>query len=310
MRILFMGTPDIAASALLKLIEEKFNIVGVVSQPDKPKGRGHKLMPTDVKVVALENNIEVFQPETLKNGELKEVLENLKPDVIVVVAYGKILPKYILEYPKYGCINMHASLLPKYRGAAPIQWSVINGDLVTGVTTMLMNEGLDTGDMLLTKEVEIGEYETSAELFEKMAVVGGEVLVETLNNIETLKPVPQNHEESTYAPMISKEMGNIDWSKPARVISKLVCGMNGWPLAYTFYMGEMMKVISASVGEDINKGEIGEILGYEKDKGLRIKCGEGSLYITRVQFAGGKKMEISEYLKGHTINAGEILRGE
>lgn len=310
MRILFMGTPDIAASALLKLIEEKFDIVGVVSQPDKPKGRGHKLMPTDVKVVALENNIEVFQPETLKNGELKEVLENLKPDVIIVVAYGKILPKYILEYPKYGCINMHASLLPKYRGAAPIQWSVINGDLVTGVTTMLMNEGLDTGDMLLTKEVEIGEYETSAELFEKMAVVGGEVLVETLNNIEYLKPVPQNHEESTYAPMISKEMGNIDWSKPARVISKLVCGMNSWPLAYTFYMGEMMKVISASVGEDINKGEIGEILGYEKDKGLRIKCGEGSLYITRVQFAGGKKMEISEYLKGHTINAGEILRGE
>ena len=310
MRILFMGTPDIAASALLKLIEEKFNIVGVVSQPDKPKGRGHKLMPTDVKVVAMENNIEVFQPESLKNGELKEVLENLKPDVIIVVAYGKILPKYILEYPKYGCINMHASLLPKYRGAAPIQWSVINGDSVTGVTTMLMNEGLDTGDMLLTKEVEIGEYETSAELFDKMAVVGGEVLVETLKNIENLKPTPQNHEESTYAPMISKEMGNIDWSKPARVISKLVCGMNSWPLAYTFYQGCMMKVISARVGEDINKGEIGEILGYEKDKGLRIKCGEGSLYITRVQFAGGKKMEISEYLKGHTLNAGEILRGE
>ncbi len=310
MRVLFMGTPDIAASALLKLIEEKFEVVGVVSQPDKPKGRGHKLMPTDVKVVALEHNIEVFQPESLKNGELKEVLDTLKPDVIAVVAYGKILPKYVLDYPRYGCINMHASLLPKYRGAAPIQWSVINGDAVTGVTTMLMNEGLDTGDMLLKREVEIGEYETSEELFDRMAVVGGEVLAETLKNIENITPTPQNHENSTYAPMISKEMGNIDWSKPARAISKLVCGMNSWPLAYTFYMSEMMKVIAAKVGEDSAKGENGEILGYEKDKGLRVKCGEGTLYITRVQFAGGKKLDVGEYLKGHTILTGEILRGE
>ena len=310
MRVLFMGTPDIAASALLKLIEEGFDVVGVVSQPDKPKGRGHKLMPTDVKVAAMEHNIEVYQPESLKNGELQGVLDELKPDVIAVVAYGKILPKYVLEYPKFGCVNMHASLLPKYRGAAPIQWSVINGEKVTGVTTMLMNEGLDTGDMLIKREVEIGEYETSEELFERMAVIGGEVLAETFKNIENIKPIPQNHEESTYAPMISKDMGNIDWAKPAKVISKLVCGMNSWPLAYTFYKGEMMKVISASIGEDAKGGEIGEILEYDKDKGLRIKCGEGTLYITRVQFPGGKKMEISEYLKGHTIDTGEILRGE
>lgn len=310
MKILFMGTPDIAASALSKLIEEKFEIVGVVSQPDKPKGRGHKLMPTDVKVVALENNIEVFQPQSLKNGELKEVLNSLKPDIIAVVAYGKILPKYILEYPKYGCINMHASLLPKYRGAAPIQWSVINGDKVTGVTTMLMDEGLDTGDMLLKKEIEIGEYETSEELFDKMAVVGGEVLAETIKNIENITPIPQNHDEFSYAPMISKEMGNIDWSKPARVISKLVCGMNSWPLAYTFLNGEMMKVIEARIGEEKNTGVPGEILEYDKEKGLRVKCGEGTIYITRLQFPGGKKMDVGEYLKGHTISMGEMLRGE
>lgn len=303
-----MGTPDIAAVSLEKLIDEKFEIVGVVSQPDKPKGRGHKMMPTPVKVVAEENGIMVYQPEMLKNGELMPVLEELKPEVIIVVAYGKILPEYILDFPELGCINMHASLLPKLRGAAPIQWSVINGDKKTGVTTMIMEKGLDTGDMLLTKETEIGLYETSEELFDRIAVLGAELLVETLNNIENIKPIPQNHDEHTYAPMITKEMGNINWDDSSEKISKLICGMNSWPLAYTYYKGEMMKVISARLGDDEEKGQNGEILSYEKGKGLKIKCAKGTLYITRIQFAGGKKLDVDEYLKGHSIDVGEILK--
>lgn len=308
MRVLFMGTPDIAAVSLEKLICEKFEVVGVVSQPDKPKGRGHKMMPTPVKIVAEENGIEVYQPEKLKNGELMPILENLKPDVIIVVAYGKILPEYILNFPKFGCINMHASLLPKLRGAAPIQWAVINGDKKTGVTTMLMEKGLDTGDMLLTRETEIGLYETSEELFDRIAVLGAELLVETLNNIENIKPIPQNHDEHTYAPMITKEMGNINWEEPAEKISKLICGMNSWPLAYTYYKGEMMKVISARIGDKDNKGQKGEILSYEKGKGLKVQCQNSTLYITRIQFAGGKKLDVDEYLKGHSIEVGEILK--
>ena len=303
-----MGTPDIAAVSLEKLICEKFEVVGVVSQPDKPKGRGHKMMPTPVKIVAEENGIEVYQPEKLKNGELMPILENLKPDVIIVVAYGKILPEYILNFPKFGCINMHASLLPKLRGAAPIQWAVINGDKKTGVTTMLMEKGLDTGDMLLTRETEIGLYETSEELFDRIAVLGAELLVETLNNIENIKPIPQNHDEHTYAPMITKEMGNINWEEPAEKISKLICGMNSWPLAYTYYKGEMMKVISARIGDKDNKGQKGEILSYEKGKGLKVQCQNSTLYITRIQFAGGKKLDVDEYLKGHSIEVGEILK--
>ena len=307
MKILFMGTPDIATVSLKKLIDEGFEIVGVVTQPDKPKGRGHKLAPSEVKVLAGEHNIAVYQPEKLKNGELKPVLEELRPDVIAVVAYGKILPEYILEYPKFGCINMHASLLPKYRGAAPVQWAVINGEKVTGVTTMLMDKGLDTGDMLLSKELEIGLYETSEELFNRIAVLGAETLKETLENIENIAPKPQNHDEHTYAPMITKEMGNIDWDMPCEKISKLICGMNSWPLAYTYYKGQIMKVISARLAEDETGGVPGEILGYEKGRGLKVKCGTGALYITCIQFAGAKRLAVDEYMKGHTIETGEIL---
>ena len=304
-----MGTPDIAAVSFKRLIDEKFEIVGAVTQPDKPKGRGHKMMPPPVKEIAQENGICVYQPEKLKNGELMPILEELKPDVIVVVAYGKILPEYILNFPKFGCINMHASLLPKYRGAAPIQWAVINGEEKTGVTTMLMDKGLDTGDMLLKKETEIGLYETSEELFERIAVLGADILVETLNNIQNIKPIPQNHEEHTYAPMITKEMGNINWEDKAEKISKLICGMNSWPLAYTYYKGEMMKVISAKVADSGEFGKIGEIIAYEKGKGLRIQCGSSTtLYITRIQFAGGKKLDIDEYMKGHSLDIGEILK--
>ena len=233
MKILFMGTPDIAAKCLNTLIEKKMNVVGAVSQPDKPKGRGHKLAPTDVKIAASEANIPVFQPERIKSGELLPILEELKPDIIAVVAYGKILPKYVLDYPKYGCVNMHASLLPKLRGAAPVQWAVINGDSETGVTTMLMDEGLDTGDILLSQKLEIGEYETAEELFSRIADTGGKLLAETILDIENITPKKQAQEGATYAPMLTKEMGHINWLQSTDKISKFICGMNSWPLAYS-----------------------------------------------------------------------------
>ena len=222
MRILFMGTPDFAAASLKAMTDAGLDVVGVVSQPDRPKGRGHKLVPTDVKAAALEAGIEnIYQPEKLRNGELQPVLDKLKPELIVVVAYGKILPDYIIDYPKYGCVNVHASLLPKYRGAGPIQWAIINGEKVTGVTTMKMDSGLDTGDMLLKAETEIGEYETAEELFERLAVISGDLLLKTIDGLEKgcITPTPQNDEEHTYAPMISRETGVIDWSKSAREIS-------------------------------------------------------------------------------------------
>ena len=307
MRILFMGTPDIAAKCLKTLVDNNLTVVGAVSQPDKPKGRGHKLAPTDVKIAAEEAGIPVYQPEKIKSGELLPILEELKPELIAVVAYGKILPKYVLDYPKYGCINMHASLLPKLRGAAPIQWAVINGDKETGVTTMLMDEGMDTGDILLTQKMEIGEYETAEQLFLRMAEAGGDLLLKTILDIENIKPQKQQSEGVTYAPMLSKEMGHIDWSETTDKISKLICGMNSWPLAYSFYNGDTVKIISAEKGGRVS-GENGEITGMEKGKGLQVKTEDGSIYIKELQFAGGKRMLAEDYLRGHSIEYGTILK--
>lgn len=310
MKILFMGTPDFAAASLKALINADMDVAAVVSQPDKPKGRGHKLQPTDVKIAAQEANIPVYQPESLKNGELKDLLNEVQPELIVVAAYGKILPEYILNYPKYGCINVHASLLPKYRGAAPIQWAIINGDKETGVTIMQMEKGLDTGDMLMTEKTEIGEYETAGELFDRLAEIGGNLLVKAIGEIEkgNITPVPQNHSEHTYAPMISKETGRIDWSKSAAEISKLICGMNPWPSAHTLYNGEAVKIYEA-VTADCGKcfGEPGEILGAEKGKGLKVAAGDGALYIKTVQFAGSKRMNVEDYMRGHSVETGMIF---
>lgn len=307
MRILFMGTPDIAAKCLQMLIKSNMTVVGAVSQPDKPKGRGHKLMPTDVKIAAINANIPVFQPEKIKSGELLPILEELKPDIIAVVAYGKILPKYVLDFPKFGCINLHASLLPKLRGAAPVQWAVINGEKETGVTTMLMDEGLDTGDMLLSEKTEIGEYETSDELFCRIAEIGGKLLVKTIENIESIVPQKQPKGEESYAPMITKEMAHIDWSKPTDEISKLICGMNSRPMAYSFYKDEQVKIISAVKG-GMCKGEIGEIICMEKGKGLQVKTSDGSIYIRELQFSGGKRMLSEDYLRGHSLDFGTVLK--
>ena len=309
MRILFMGTPDFAAAALKALTNAGQNVVGVVSQPDKPKGRGHKTVPTEVKAAALDAGLGVYQPETLKDNALMPVLDELKPDVIVVAAYGKILPPYIINYPKYGCVNIHASLLPKYRGAAPIQWAVINGEKVTGVTTMQMDEGLDTGDMLLTEKTEIGEYETAGELFDRLAVMGGELIIKTLDALETgtVTPTPQNHAEHTYAPMISKETARIDWTKSAKEISKLVCGMNPWPLAWTEYKGGVLKICEAQAESGDFARKAGEILSIDKGKGLKVACGSGALYIKTAQFAGSRKMNVEDYARGHEIEIGAVL---
>ncbi len=309
MRILFMGTPEFAVPCLDALIKGGYDVCGAVTQPDKPAGRGHKLTPPPVKVLALENSIEVFQPETLKDFAFKGELERLNPEMIVVVAYGKILPEYILNYPKYGCINMHASLLPKYRGAGPIQWSVINGEEKTGITSMLMEKGLDTGDMLLKCETEIGEYETAGELHDRLMVMGAELLLKTVEKAQKGELVPQKQcdDDSSYAPMLSKELAKIDWSKPAKAVSKLICGMNPWPVAHTEYKGETLKIYGAKLGGQA-KGSQGEIIKADND-GIEVVCGDKNTIIaTEVQFAGSKRMAVRDYLNGHTIDKGEILR--
>lgn len=269
-------------------------------------------MPTEVKLVAQEAGIPVFQPTTLKNGELKPILDTLTPDIIIVVAYGKILPDYILSYAKYGCVNVHASLLPKYRGAAPIQWAIINGEAVTGITTMQMDAGVDTGDMLLQEQTAIGEYETSEELFDRLSVMGGELLIKTIEGLKagTITPTPQNHSEYTHAPMIKRETGVIDWTKSAREISKLICGMNSWPLASTTYKGDTIKIVTATVSSDTSDKKAGTILSLDKGKGLRVACGDGSLYIVTAQFPNSKKMNIEDYARGHDIEIGIVLGEE
>ncbi len=308
MRILFMGTPEFAVPCLEVLLKSKHEVVGAVTQPDKPVGRGHKLTPPPVKACAVENNIEVFQPDTLKDFAFKGELERLNPDLIIVVAYGKILPEYVLNYPKLGCINIHASLLPKYRGAGPIQWAVVNGEKKTGITSMLMEKGLDTGDILLKCETEIGEYETADELHDRLMIMGAKLLEETVECVEngTLKPEKQNDEESTYAPMISKETAKIDWSKSSKEIICLVCGMNSWPVAHSMYEGATLKIYRAIIGRP-SKGNVGEIIRADEN-GMEIVCGDGcSVIATEIQVQGSKKMNVRDYLNGHKITVGEIL---
>src|SRR5699024_7644132 len=249
MRVLFMGTPDIATGCLQKLIDEKYDLIGVVTQPDKPQNRGKKLGMPPVKELALKYDIPVYQPIKARDEEFVKTLKELNPDIIVVVAFGQILPKSILDIPKFGCINVHVSLLPKYRGAAPINWVIINGEEKTGVTTMYMDEGLDTGDMILTEEFDLDDEITAGELHDKMKDIGADVLIETLKQIEKgcAPRIPQNHEEFTYAPMMNKALGQIDWSKSAREIHNLVRGVNPWPSAYTNYEGSTMKIWKTEV---------------------------------------------------------------
>ncbi|EGT4907096.1 methionyl-tRNA formyltransferase [Clostridioides difficile] len=308
MKIVFMGTPDIAVPCLQKIIDEKYEILGVVTQPDKPKGRGKKLGMSPVKELAIENNIPVYQPVKARDKEFIDKIKSLNPDVIVVVAFGQILPKEILEIPKLGCINVHVSLLPKYRGAAPINWVIINGEEKTGVTTMYMDEGLDTGDMILKTEVNLDENITAGELHDKMMNIGAETLKETLRLIEegNAPREVQNHEEFSYAPIMNKSLGNIDFSKSAREIHNLVRGVNPWPSAYTTYNDVIMKVWKTKVLDEKSTKDVGTIIDVSKD-GIKVSTIDNVLLIEEIQMPNKKRMLVGEYIKGNTIETGLVL---
>ena len=308
MRIVFMGTPDFAVPSLQALIDAGHDVCAVYTQPDKPQGRKQILTAPPVKTLALEHDIPVFQPNTLKNEDEQARLRELAPEVIIVVAYGKLLPKAVLDIPPHGCINVHGSLLPRWRGAAPIQWAVIAGDEMAGVTTMQMAEGLDTGDMLLTYETKVGEKETAGELFDRLAQSGAELLTQTLVKLDEITPRPQDDAQSCYAHMLDKQMAVIDWSKSAHEIDCLIRGLNPWPIALTTLSGERLKVFAAEKAN--GNGEPGTVLEADPKKGLTVACGEGALGLTEIQLVGGKRMKATDFLRGHVIEVGTKLGDE
>lgn len=303
MRILFMGTPDFAAAPLEAIIKSgKHEVIGVVSQPDKPKGRGKTMQYPPVKEKALEYGLPVWQPENVNDPQMLARLQACQPDCIVVAAFGQLLKKEILELPPMGCINIHASLLPKLRGAAPIQWAVIQGDRTAGVTTMWMDQGLDTGDMLLKKEIELAPDETGGSLFDRLSVCGCELILETLDALEnqTVVRTPQTG-ESSYARILTKELGNIDWTRPAAEIERLIRGLNPWPSAFTYLNGKMLKLWLARVsGTELAPGE----LSVPDKHTLLIGCGEGSLQILELQAEGKKRMSADAWLRGVKLEEG------
>lgn len=318
MKIVFMGTPDFAVETLKTLLESNHQVIGVVTQPDKPKGRSGKLQPTPVKEIAVEYGVSVYQPERVRDPEFIKVLEELAPDVIIVVAFGQILSKEILDLPQYGCVNVHASLLPKLRGAAPIQWSVIDGDEESGVTIQQMDEGIDTGDILSVKKYRLAPKETGGSLFDRLAGFGGPMILEVLERAEKgeLQPIPQNHEEHTYAKMLSKETGRIDFSMPAAAIERLIRGLSPWPSAFTFLNGKMLKIWDADVisQEEADKraivsAEPGTIVGIDAQK-IIVQTGEGYLVLNEVQLAGKKRMDTASFLRGYSLKEGVKLEKE
>ena len=312
MNIIFMGTPDFAKESLEAIVRAGHNIMAVVTNPDKPKGRGMKMTLSPVKEYAISQNIPIYQPIQVKNNlEFIKEIKKLNPDIICVVAYGKILPKEILDIPKYGCINVHASLLPKYRGAAPIQWAVLNGDKKTGVTTMYMDIGMDTGDIILKKEVQIGEDETTGELWNRLAKIGGTLLVETLSQIEAgnAPRIPQG-EDFTIAPMFSKEMAKINWQEKTAVqIKNLVRGLNPIMGAYSTLDSKKIKFWKVDVLENENnafqKAEVGKILLADSKKGLYIQTKEGILSVLEIQGENAKRMSINDFLRGNKLEVGK-----
>ena len=326
MRIVFMGTPDFSVPALRALVEAGHQVTAVVTQPDKPKGRGKDVQMTPVKIQALEYGIPVYQPVKVKTPEFVEVLKKEAPDAIVVIAFGQILSKEILDLPKYGCVNIHASLLPKYRGAAPIQWAIINGESVTGVTTMQMDEGLDTGDMIQKTEVEITPDETGESLHDKLAAAGAALCVETLKAVETHTATFEKQGESptAYARMLDKKLGNIDWSRSAVEIERLVRGLNSWPSAYTHWDGKVMKIWKAKAepgagvqagGTETEKfqGEsqtvAGTVVAVEKDS-FTVQTGEGRLKVLQLQIPGKKRMDADAFLRGYSLKPGTVFTTE
>lgn len=309
MNLIYMGTPDFAVPTLKRLYEDGHNVQAVFTQPDKPKGRGYKLTPPPVKVLALSHDTPVYQPKSLKkNGEeYIKIIEDLKPDCIVVAAYGKLLPKAVLDIPKYGCVNVHGSLLPKYRGAGPIQWAVLNDEEKTGITTMLMAEGLDTGDMLIQRETAIGENETAAELFDRLAEMGADVLAETLEKLENgeITPVPQDEKLSSYAPMLSKDLCAIDFNNNVRKIHKQICGLSDWPCAVTMLNGKRLKVYKSEI---VSYKSCGKAAGtFVGNKEFLVACSDGVIRFTEIQAEGSKRMKAEDYLRGKPVAEGTIL---
>lgn len=308
MRVVFMGTPDFAVGTLEAIIKEGHEVAGVVTQPDKPKGRGKNMQFTPVKELAMARNIPVYQPIRVKEPEFIEELQKLNPEVIVVVAFGQILPKVILDMPQYGCVNVHASLLPRYRGAAPIQWAVIDGEKESGVTTMLMEEGLDTGDMLKKTVVPLEEEETGGSLHDKLAAAGAELLIETLKELEagTAVRTKQDDTLSNYAKMLDKQLGYIDFTKPAEEIERLIRGLNPWPSAFTGIDGKTLKIWSATVVDQEAEGKYGEIVEVTHEN-ILVKTGKGLLELDEVQLEGKKRMETDAFLRGYPVKVGTIL---
>lgn len=302
MRVVFMGTPDIAATCLNKIIEKGFDIVGVYTQPDRPKNRGMKLAFSPVKEVAIAHNIPVFQPENFREEETVQQLRDLKPDVVAVVAYGRILPQKVLDIPAKGCINIHASLLPAYRGSAPYQWAVLDGLQETGVTAMYLCREMDAGDKIDTAKTSIGENETAGELLDRLAVLGADLLDKTLRAIEngTVQSVPQDHSKATYAPMLDKSMCPIDFTKTAQQVHNHVRGMNPWPVATMELKGKRFKVYETAVIHENSNAIPSMVLGLTKT-GLRIACGEGVIEIRTLQAEGGKRMAAPDYFRGHPL---------
>ncbi len=305
MKIVFMGTPDFSVPCLKALAENKYEIPAVFTQPDKPKGRGYKMIPPPVKACALEYNIPVYQPLSLRKGDdaekTMEILKNISPDVIIVVAYGQILPKEILELPEYGCINIHASLLPQYRGAAPIQRCILDGMKKTGVTSMMMEEGLDTGDMLISAETEIGENETASELHDRLSEMGAKVLIETLKAVEndTLEPKKQDDEKSNYAKMITKDMSLLDFNKSAQEVHNVIRGITG----FTMLDGKRLKIYRSCISD--RSGEPGTVID---EKNFTVACGDGrGVTFLEVQYEGSKRMTSDNFLRGRKITKGQKL---
>lgn len=314
MRVIFMGTPDFSVGTLEALIAAGHYVCLAVTQPDKPKGRGKEMQFPPVKETAIQHGIPVYQPKKIREPECVEELRKYNADVMVVIAFGQILPKEILEMTPYGCINVHASLLPKYRGAAPIQWSIIEGESVTGVTTMQMDEGLDTGDMIMKKEVPIADNETGESLHDKLAAAGAELCVETLQALEDHTAVFEKQGESptAYAKMLTKEMGNIDWNRSAVQIERLVRGLNSWPSAYSHWKGKVMKIWRAKAEPDPagncpeEKGQPGIVTEVGKDN-FAVQTGDGVLRVYEVQIPGKKRMETGAFLRGYAMEPGTVL---
>lgn len=309
MRLVFMGTPDFAVNSLERLIADKHEIVGVFTQPDKPQGRKMKLTPPPVKQLALTHHIPVYQPDSFKNESQLELLRELNPEVIIVVAYGKLLPSYVLDLPKYGCINVHGSLLPKYRGAAPIQWMVLDGEKIAGVTTMYMDRGLDTGDILLTKKTPIGENETAGELFDRLAAMGADLLAETLEQLpQGIQRKPQDATQATYVSVLSKDMSVVDWSKPAQQVHNQIRGLDPWPVAVTNRGDVRLKLFQSRMTDQTAQVPAGTVTTADPKKGLFVACGDGHvLQITEVQMVGKKRMAAGDYLRGHAMEIGTVL---